>query len=53
MNNPRPESTVRPLPVLRDMHGQIIREYDILRVFHFYGRRRGQGGARRTAQAED
>ena len=33
----------KPLPVLRDMHGQIIREFDILRVFHFYGRRRGKG----------
>ena len=31
------------LPVLRDMHGQVIREFDILRVFHFYGRRRGKG----------
>jgi hypothetical protein len=34
---------VRPLPVLRDMHGQVIREFDILRVFHFFGRRRGKG----------
>ena len=25
------------------MHGQIIREFDILRVFHFYGRKRGKG----------
>jgi hypothetical protein len=25
------------------MHGQIIREFDILRVFHFYGRRCGKG----------
>lgn len=33
---------IRPLPVLRDMHGQIIREFDIIRVFH-YGRRRGRG----------
>lgn len=31
------------LPTLRDMHGQVIREFDILRVFHFYGRRRGKG----------
>jgi hypothetical protein len=37
------QSPVRPLPVLRDMHGQIIREFDILRVFHFEGRRRGKG----------
>lgn len=29
--------------VLRDKHGQQIREYDILRMFHFYGRRRGRG----------
>jgi hypothetical protein len=35
-----------PLPVLRDMHGQIIREFDILRVFHFYGRRCGKGRQR-------
>lgn len=31
------------LPTLRDMHGQVIREFDILRVFHFYGRRCGKG----------
>lgn len=31
------------LPVLRDQNGQQIRENDILRVFHFYGRRRGKG----------
>lgn len=31
------------LPVLRDKHGQQIRENDILRVFHFYGRKRGKG----------
>jgi hypothetical protein len=36
------DALVLPLPVLRDMHGQIIREFDILRVFHFYGRRRGK-----------
>ena len=36
-------AVVLPLPVLRDMHGQIIREFDILRVFHFYGRRCGRG----------
>lgn len=36
-------SDILPLPVLRDMHGQIIREFDILRVFHFHGRRRGKG----------
>ena len=36
------ERLVLPLPVLRDMHGQVIREFDILRVFHFYGRRRGK-----------
>lgn len=34
---------VLPLPVLRDIHGQVIREFDILRVFHFYGRRCGKG----------
>ena len=34
---------VLPLPVLRDMHGQVIREFDILRVFHFFGRRCGKG----------
>lgn len=31
------------LPILRDEHGQQIREFDILRVFHFYGRKRGKG----------
>lgn len=31
------------LPILRDQHGQQIRENDILKVFHFYGRRRGKG----------
>lgn len=34
---------VLPIPVLRDMHGQVIREFDILRVFHFFGRRCGKG----------
>lgn len=34
---------VLPLPELWDKNGQIIREFDILRVFHFYGRRRGRG----------
>lgn len=37
------ERLVKPLPVLRDQRGQVIREFDILRVFHFYGRRRGKG----------
>ena len=32
-----------PLPVLRDKRGHVIREFDILRVFHFLGRRRGRG----------
>ena len=40
---PSLQCLVKPLPVLRDMHGQIIREFDILRVLHFYGRRRGKG----------
>lgn len=31
------------LPILRDKKGKIIREFDILRVFHFEGRRRGKG----------
>lgn len=37
------DAIVLPLPVLRDMHGQVIREFDILRVFHFFGRRCGKG----------
>ncbi len=35
-----------PLPVIRDMNGQVIREFDILRVFHFFGRRCGKGRKR-------
>lgn len=33
-------------PELRDKNGQIIREFDIVRVFHFYGRKRGKGHER-------
>lgn len=31
------------MAVLRDVNGKIIREYDIIKVFHFEGRRRGKG----------
>lgn len=37
---------MKPLPVLRDKNGQVIREYDILRVFHYHGRKRGRGHER-------
>ncbi len=29
--------------ILKDKYNQIIREYDILKVFHYYGRKRGKG----------